>query len=61
MESHLVEIDTWEFIKGVSYWAFWIMWFIIKNFWWVFVILILVKILEMWLWKKRKSKSVKIK
>lgn len=45
MASHLIDINFWEMIKGVFGVAFEVVWFFIKYFWWVFLILILFRAL----------------
>jgi uncharacterized membrane protein len=55
METHLIKIDTWEFIKGI----FWSMWLILKLIWPYLLAIILIKFFLSWLesWiKKRKNK-----
>ena len=59
MESHLIKIDTWEFLKGVFGTAFWVVWFIIKLMWPYLLVLILILFFFSWLesrLRKRKNK-----
>ena len=60
MEFHFLKIDNWEFIKGIlNVW-----WFLAKEIWWVWLILVLFlliewgfKYLEKYIKNKRKNKN----
>lgn len=55
METYIIKIDTWEFIKGI----FWSTWLIIKIIWPYLLAIILIKVFFNWFesWiKKRKNK-----
>ncbi len=62
METHIIKIDTWEFIKGIlNVW-----WLLAKEFWWVWLILVAVLIfkrsivrLEKWIKNKRRIRKSK--
>ncbi len=41
MAGYLVSINSWEMAKGIFGATFQIFWFFMKDFWWVFLILIL--------------------
>ena len=60
MASHLININSWEMIKGIFGTAFWFIWFLIKEFWWVFLILILIRVIPWFISTKiRKRKNAK--
>lgn len=53
MESHFIEINSWEFIKGIlNVW-----WWLAKELWWLWLILIAILIFkwsfERWIKNKR--------
>ena len=60
MAGHLININFVEMIKGIFGTAFWFVWFFMKEFWWVFLILIVIKILPILLERFiRKMKNAK--
>ena len=60
MAGHLININFVEMIKGIFGTAFWFVWFFMKEFWWVFLILILIKIIPWFISAKiKKRKSAK--
>ena len=60
MTGYLFNINFWEMIKGIFGTAFWFVWFLIKEFWWVFLILILIRVIPWFVSAKiRKRKNAK--